>query len=197
MFTSVLIFYLIDFLIFLFFLWLLFFIFLFICSLFFSLFNLFWGQFDFFFFFIFLFIFRSIFFDLLWSVLKIESGRKLEIKLACSALMLSSESIEKFEINFRSIKSTISFINFVLFSKLIKCVLKLWLSNIPFFKLAQIFFRSGWEFNFVFKPKDRVNVINEVKNTENLIFNLFRHTENMSIILLESSDSCKSWQSTF
>jgi len=144
MFTSVLISNFIDFLLLLLFLWFLFLILLLFSSLFLSLFNFFWSQFDFLFFlFIFLFLFGFFFFNLFSSVLKVESNWKLEVKLTGSTLMLSSESIKKFKIDFWAIESSISLVDFVFFSELVESVFKLRFGNFPIFKFTQIFLRSG------------------------------------------------------
>jgi hypothetical protein len=95
------------------------FILLFLFCFFLTSFNLFRSQFYllFFNFFNFLSLFMDLLFYLLASILQVKSLRKLEIQLACSALMFSAKSIEEFKINFWSIKSTISWINFVTFSE--------------------------------------------------------------------------------
>lgn len=144
MFASVFVFNFINFLLFFLFFWFLFLFFLLFSSLFFSLLNFFWGQFNFFFLLFVLVLFLMLFFlNLFGSVLKIKSDWKLEVKLTGSALMLSSESIEKFEINFWTVESSISFVNFVFFSEFVKSVFKLRFSNFPIFKFTQIFLRSG------------------------------------------------------
>ncbi len=170
------------------------FVFLLISSFSLSGFNLFRSQFDFLLFlFIFLFFFWSFLLHFLWPVLEVESCWKLEIKLTSTALMLPSKGIEKFKINFWTIEGSIPFVNFVLFSKFSQCSLKLRFSNIPLFNLSQKLFRSGGQLNFVFEAKDRINVINEVQYSNDFFLNLIGHAENMSIILLESSDSSQSW----
>jgi hypothetical protein len=50
--------------------------------------------------------------------LEVESNWKLEIELASTTLMLSAESIEELEINFGTIKGSITLINFKLLSEL-------------------------------------------------------------------------------
>lgn len=66
----------------------------------------------------FFFFFVLFLFDLFDSVLKVESHRELEVKLAGSALMLSSEDVEQLHVDLRAIESTISFVQLIWHSEL-------------------------------------------------------------------------------
>jgi hypothetical protein len=59
-------------------------------------------------------------FDLFGSVLQVESHWELEVKLAGSALMLSSEDVKQLHVDLRAIESTISFVQLVWHSELSK-----------------------------------------------------------------------------
>lgn len=60
-------------------------------------------------------------FDLLLSfsasILQVESLRKLEVELDCTALMFSSEYIEQFHVDFGTIEGSISWVYFILFAE--------------------------------------------------------------------------------
>ena len=104
---------------------------LFFCKVF-IIFCLFSFLFLFFFFFLFLLsLLLLLMMDLLGSVLKVKPCWKLEIKLYCTTLMLSIENIKQFNIDFRSIESSISFINFIFFSKLFQSLMKLSFCYLP------------------------------------------------------------------
>ena len=123
------------------------------------------------------------------SILQIKSQRQLEIKLNSAALMPSLEHIHQFHINFRSIKSSVSFVHPVLPSKFVQSLFQLSFSLLPFRKFTKVFFRSCRQLKRIFEPKERINVIQQIKNPKNLFHDLVMPAKNMRIILLESSDS--------
>lgn len=128
-------------------------------------------------------------FDLLGTILEVETDGELEVELAGAALVLSAECVEQFEVDLWSVEGAITFINLILLAELPQRILQLRLCQIPILKPTQILLRSSRKFNLIFKTKHRVNVINEVKNSKNLLLNLLRHAEDVSIILLESPHS--------
>lgn len=110
-----------------------------------------------------IFLFFVLFlFDLLGSVLQVEPHWKLEVQLAGSALMLSSEDVEQLHVDFRAIECTISLVQLVWHSELFKGWSELLLSNVPILDVSEVLLRSCGEFQHVLETKDRVNVIQEI-----------------------------------
>ena len=66
--------------------------------------------------------------DYVCSVLKVKSDRELEVKLNSTTLMLSAEDIKQFDIDFRTIESSVTFIELVGTTKLLKTFFELLLS---------------------------------------------------------------------
>lgn len=111
--------------------------------------------------------------------------------------MLPSEGIEKLEVYFWSVECSITVVNFVLPSEFIKGTFELRFSQIPILDPAQVLLRPGGKFNLVLEPEYGIDIVNEVKNPNDLILNLIRHAEDMRIILLEPPNPRQSSQSTF
>ncbi len=78
-------------------------------------------------------ILRVAFFQvfMICSVNKVKSNGSLEIKLNCSTLMRSLQSVEQFNVNFRSIKSTIFRVFFPRFTKSIQSLFQLVFCLLP------------------------------------------------------------------
>lgn len=121
--------------------------------------------------------------------LEVETNRQLEIQLDGSALVGSLQRVVDFNIDFRTVESTITWVKFPGLSILIECLFECSFSLIPQFFISQSISRSSGKFQFKFEVKGRVSVIQEIQTADNFIHNLFRSTENMRIILLEPSDS--------
>lgn len=118
------------------------------CLLLLTLLNLFWSQMNFLFLLLSLIIsFLLLLFHFVLNdvgpILKVESCGELEVELNCSTLVLSLENVEKLDINFRAIKSTVSFINFVWLSKLLKSFFKCRFCDIPVLNVTQVFLRPS------------------------------------------------------
>ena len=120
-------------------------------------------------------------------ILKIESLRKIEVQLNCSQLMKPSKTILNLNINFRSIKSSISSIEFPGSVHLIQNTFELFFSWVPKLNISNELLRSGREFQTVLESKKTINKINELKLSDDLILNLILSTKNMSIVLMELS----------
>lgn len=106
-----------------------------------------------------LFLFMLLLLNFFASELKVESCRQLEIQLNCSALMFSSEHIEQFDIDFRAVESSISFIQFIRLSELFKSSFQLRFSLVPIINATQILLRSCGELKLILEPKNGIDVI--------------------------------------
>jgi len=135
------------------------------------------------------------------SVVKIESDRSLEIELDCTALVISTKGIVELDVDLRSVEGTISRVllpseSLLLSAELIKRLLKLVLSCVPDAFVSEVRFGSCGEVEIVLETIDSIDVINEVKSSRDLLLDLIVSTEDMGIILLESSDSCETGKGT-
>lgn len=93
------------------------------------------------------------------SILQIKPGWQLKVQLNCSTLVLSAEHIEQLYIYLWSVESPISLIDFVVFPEFNECMFQLLFSHVPILKLAQILLRTSRQFDRVFEPKYRINVV--------------------------------------
>lgn len=130
--------------------------------------------------------------DLLGSVLKVESNRKLEVKLDCPALVFSSKHIEQLYVDLGAVEGSVPLIKLVLFAKFMQGLFQLVLSNIPILQLPKVLFRSGGQLQDILEAEDRVNIVQEVENSQYLCLYLVNPTEDMGVILLESPHSRQS-----
>ena len=130
-------------------------------------------------------------------VLKIESNRKLEIALHGTTLVLTTKSIVNFNINLGSIESSITRIDRPGSSKLVESFRKRTLSLIPLVVRSKSHFWSGWKLQFKSKAKYSIDIVEEIKNAHNLVWQSFRSAEKMGVILLESTHTSKTWESSW
>ena len=128
--------------------------------------------------------------------LQVESNWELEIKLNCTALMRSLQSVINFDVNLRSVECTTTSINFPWSSKIVKSFGKSTFSFIPKSIISKSILRSCGQFKLKLESENTIDVVKEIKNTSNFISDLMRLTEMMCIILTESSYSSKTRQSS-
>ncbi len=102
-------------------------------------------------------------------VLKIESNWLLEVTLHSAALMLSPQSIEDLNIDFRSIESSISMVKGPRSSKFVECFFQSSFSSIPLFIGSKTFLGSGGKLKFESEAKDLVDVVQEIKAAHNFV----------------------------
>jgi len=96
-------------------------------------------------------------------VLQIESIWKLEIKLNSSTLMFSFQCIVKLDINFWSVKCTITWIYFPRSSKFIQSFSQLCFCFIPSRHLTKIIFWSSWQKQNKLKSKHIINIVQKLQ----------------------------------
>ena len=96
------------------------------------------------------------------TILEIEPKWKLEVELDGAALMLSIKCVEELYIYLWSIKSSISFIHFILFAEFVQGLLQLGFCLLPIIQIAKILFRSCRQFKYILESKDCINVIQKI-----------------------------------
>ena len=87
------------------------------------------------------------------------------------------------KINFRSIKSAVSFVYFIFHFFLFQNIFKNFFCLVPYLVTSNSFFRTSRKFNSIFESKFRINKINQFHYFFYFFFNLFFSAENMRIIL--------------
>jgi hypothetical protein len=95
-------------------------------------------------------------------VLKVETDWQLKVKLDCSALSWSFESIMQHDINLWPIKSTVSFVNFPRLSVMIKSSSELSFCLLPKFITSHRLIRSCREEELELKAKYAVDMVQKL-----------------------------------
>jgi hypothetical protein len=129
-------------------------------------------------------------------VLKIETDGELEIKLHSTTLMRSLQGIEHLDINLGSIESTITWVLLPGLSELVEGLSESSLSLVPHGIVSKLVSWTGREFQLKLESEDTVNVIKEVKHSQDLLHDLLRCAEDVSIILLETSHTGETREGT-
>jgi len=112
-------------------------------------------------------------------VLKIETDRKLEIKLDGGALVITLESITDVDIDLRTVESTISRIDLPRETSAIEHRLQAGLSAIPKGRITHEMLRTSGKLHAEVEAKDGVGELDEVKNTSDLLLDLIRAAEDV------------------
>mmetsp|Transcript_5240 Transcript_5240/g.11587 ORF Transcript_5240/g.11587 Transcript_5240/m.11587 type:complete len:214 (-) Transcript_5240:1390-2031(-) len=131
-------------------------------------------------------------------VFKTETNRKLKVQLNSGTLVNSLHGIHDFNINLGTVESTIArvFSPATLSSKGVHCTSQCCLSPVPKLLVSESFRRPRAQLKLVSHAESVVNTLHKVKRSQDLILNLILATVNVSIILLEATNTCKSRKCT-
>lgn len=129
-------------------------------------------------------------------VLQVESNRLLEIALNGTTLMMSAQSVVDLDVDLGTVEGTISVVEGPGSSKLVKSLGKSGLSLVPLIVGAETLLGSGGELHLESESENAVGVVKEVKNVSNLISDLIIGAENVSIVLLETTDTGEAGKGT-
>ena len=91
-------------------------------------------------------------------VRKIESRWQLEVKLKCAELPAPVEQIFYFDINFWSVESAVTLVDFPWFADMFDSFSKSSFSNIPSFVAVDFLLRTSGKLKSVIKSKSNINV---------------------------------------
>jgi hypothetical protein len=133
---------------------------------------------------------------LISSICHVKSDGCLKVQLNGAALMRSVESIEESDVNLWSIKGSISRVLFPRHSELIQTFLQLLFRSVPKTRLSHVVLWPCGKIELKFKAKNLVDVLHKVKSIIDLLFDLIRSAEYMSIILTEPPYSSQSGESS-
>ena len=126
------------------------------------------------------------------DIFKFKSFGQLEIKLYCSALPSSSETVRKVEVKLRSVKCTVTLIYFEIVAKLRNRVTQGVRCDLPVLIASHGIFRLGGKFDVILKAERVVDLVNKFNNAFDLVLYLFARHKDMRVILRKASHAHKS-----
>jgi len=120
----------------------------------------------------------------------------LEITLDGTALVISAERIVNLDIDLWSVESAISVVELPWLAKLDQSIFKCFLSSIPEFVRTETLFRSGGKLELEGEAEDTIDVFEEVERLHHFVHELLWGAEDVSIVLLETTNAGKARQGT-
>ena len=130
---------------------------------------------------------RTMFLAVSSCVFQFESLRQLEVKLNGTALPGSSDGVFQMEVDLRSVECAVAFVDYVVKSKVIECSAESFGCYLPVLIASHAVFRTGGQLYVIFESEQFVNLVNQVCNALDFIFNLLRCHEDMGIVLVEAA----------
>ena len=120
---------------------------------------------------------------------QLKAVGELEVELDGGALVTLSHGVADGDVDLGAIEGAISRVELPLEAGGDEGLLQLLFSLIPDLNVAEELLRAGGERHGEAKAKDGVDVLEEVKGTLDLLFDLLRGAEDVGIILLEPADT--------
>jgi len=120
-------------------------------------------------------------------VLKVETDGKLEIELDGGALVVALEGITDVNINLRTVEGTITRVDLPREASAVEHSLQARLGAIPKGGITHEVLRTGGELHAEVETKDGVGELDEVKHASDLLLDLVGTTEDVGIILDETT----------
>ena len=130
---------------------------------------------------------RTMFLSVSSCVFQFESLRQLEVKLDGTALPRSSDGVFQMEVDLRAIKCAVAFVDYIVKAKVIECAAETFGCYLPVLIASHAVFRTGGQLYVIFESEQFVNLVNQVCNALDFIFNLLRCHEDMGIVLVEAA----------
>ncbi len=103
--------------------------------------------------------------------------------------MASLERVYQLDVDLRPVESSIPFINGPLLAKGVKGALETGLCLLPDIEISEVLLRASRQLEGVLESKQPVDVIQEPQTPEHLLLDLRLHAEDVSIVLLETTDT--------
>ena len=133
---------------------------------------------------------------ILGLVLQVEADRLLEVELDGSALVRPVQRVVDLDVDLGPVKGSVAVVEGPLEAAIVQGDLKCTLCLVPQFITAKPVLWPRRQLQLEREVKDGVNVLQEVQTVRNLARDLIRCAENVSIILLEPSDTDQSTEGT-
>ena len=135
---------------------------------------------------------RSVFLSVGSRILQVEPEGQLEVKLDRTALPGPSDGILQMEVDLRSVERSVTFIYHIRKSDVFQSAAQSICSHLPFCIASHAVLRTCGQFYMIFESEQAVNLIDQLYNTLDLILDLLRSHEDMSIVLCEAAHSHQS-----
>lgn len=126
---------------------------------------------------------------ILGLILQVEANRLLKVDLDGATLVRPVQRIVDLDVDLGSVKGAVTMVEGPWESAIVQGNLKCFLRLVPQIIAAKPVFRPRRQLHLEREVKNGVNMLQEVENVRNLARNLLRCAENVSIILLEPSDT--------
>ena len=130
---------------------------------------------------------RTVFLTICSCVFQFESLRQLEVKLDGTALPRSSDGVFQMEVDLRAIECAVAFVDYIVKAKIIECAAETFGCYLPVLIASHAVFRTGGQLYVIFESEQLIYLIDQSYNTFDLVTDLFRHHEDMCIILCETA----------
>ncbi|KAH3659092.1 hypothetical protein OGATHE_006352 [Ogataea polymorpha] len=125
---------------------------------------------------------------ILASKFQLKSVWQLEVELDSGTLVPSSQGIRNHDVDLWTVERTIPRVQLPFAAPLVQGALQLCFCVIPGLDIPHVLLWSRGQLHLEFETEYTVDVLQEVKNTRDLILDLVLGTENVRIVLLKSSD---------
>ena len=139
---------------------------------------------------------RSVLFAVLSHVRQVETFRHLEIQLNGSALPCSANAVFQVEVDFRSVKCAVAFVDFVVLAQNIQCTFQCVGCRLPLLVGTHAVFRTCGKFQLVLESEHLVEFVYQTYNAFDFFLYLVRSHEDVSIVLSKATNTHKSVQRT-
>ena len=130
-------------------------------------------------------------------ILEIKSDWQLEIALNSTTLVLTTEGIINFNVYFRAVESSITRINGPGSSEFIESFCERSFGLVPLVVRPKSNFWPSWKLKFESESKNAINIVKEIEYSHNFVWKSFWGAEKMRVILLESTNTSKTWEGTW
>mmetsp|Transcript_8998 Transcript_8998/g.17596 ORF Transcript_8998/g.17596 Transcript_8998/m.17596 type:complete len:260 (+) Transcript_8998:540-1319(+) len=126
--------------------------------------------------------------NLVSLVRETESDRKLEVQLDGSALVRSFQSVPETNVDLGTVEGAVADVEGPGLSGFLQSLLQGCLCLVPQRVVSELVLRTGGQLQLVLETKNRIDEEEEVEGCDHLSLHLLHHTEDVRVVLLESSD---------
>ena len=137
---------------------------------------------------------RTVLFSVRPHIFRLKPHRQLEIQLNRTALPCSADRILQMEVDFRSVKSAVSFVYHIIHPCFFQSATQAFRCQLPILIAADTVFRTSGKLYMIRESELAVYFIDQPHNPLDLICYLFLRHKNMGIILSEAAHTHQSVQ---
>lgn len=122
-------------------------------------------------------------------ILQVEADGLLEVDLDRTTLVLSLEGVINLHVDLWAVEGTVTMVESPRLTECVKCFFKSSFSLVPKFIGSEPILRARGQLELHLESEDTVHMHEEVKGVVNFLGNLVGSAENVSIILLEATNT--------